>query len=84
MASTKKLVGWWPAGVKTSTHRRIHGFDFGVLAYSIVEWAPLAVALYMLDHVLFAMAIAQKPIFKKLQTLQIWPLRRAFLLPLII
>ena len=36
------------------------------LAYSVVEWAPLAVLLYLLDHVLFAMAIAQKTYFQKI------------------
>ncbi len=32
----------------------------------MVDWAPIAVALYMLDHVLFAMAIAQKTYFQKI------------------
>ncbi len=35
-------------------------------AYAFVEWAPLAVVLYVLDHVLFAMAIAIRSYFQKI------------------
>jgi len=34
--------------------------------YAFVEWAPLAVMLYVLDHLLFAMAIAIKSYFQKI------------------
>lgn len=34
--------------------------------YAFVEWAPLAVVLYVLDHLLFAMAIAIKSYFQKI------------------
>jgi predicted MFS family arabinose efflux permease len=35
-------------------------------AYAFVEWAPVAVILYILDHLLFAMAIAIKSYFQKI------------------
>jgi predicted MFS family arabinose efflux permease len=35
-------------------------------AYAFVEWAPLAAVLYVLDHLLFAMAIAIKSYFQKI------------------
>ena len=35
-------------------------------AYAFVEWAPFAVVLYVLDHVLFAMAIAIRSYFQKI------------------
>jgi predicted MFS family arabinose efflux permease len=35
-------------------------------AYAFVEWAPVAVVLYVLDHLLFAMSIAIKSYFQKI------------------
>ena len=35
-------------------------------AYAFVEWAPFAVVLYVMDHLLFAMAIAIKSYFQKI------------------
>jgi predicted MFS family arabinose efflux permease len=35
-------------------------------AYAFVEWAPIAVVLYILDHLLFAMAIAINSYFQKI------------------
>ena len=58
------LVARW--GEKRALTVEYTGLILVFLAYSIVEWAPLAVALYMLDHVLFAMAIAQKTYFQKI------------------
>jgi predicted MFS family arabinose efflux permease len=58
------LVAKW--GEKRALTVEYMGLILVFLAYSIVEWAPLAVALYMLDHVLFAMAIAQKTYFQKI------------------
>ncbi|MCO4836485.1 MAG: MFS transporter [Oceanospirillaceae bacterium] len=58
------LVARW--GEKRALTLEYIGLTLVFLAYSIVEWAPLAVALYMLDHVLFAMAIAQKTYFQKI------------------
>ncbi len=58
------LVACW--GEKRALTVEYTGLILVFLAYSIVEWAPLAVALYMLDHVLFAMAIAQKTYFQKI------------------
>lgn len=58
------LVARW--GEKRALTIEYTGLFLVFLAYSIVEWAPLAVALYMLDHVLFAMAIAQKTYFQKI------------------
>jgi len=34
--------------------------------YAFVEWAPVAVVLYVLDHLLFAMAIAIRSYFQKI------------------
>jgi predicted MFS family arabinose efflux permease len=58
------LVARW--GEKRALTLEYMGLILVFLAYSIVEWAPLAVGLYMLDHVLFAMAIAQKTYFQKI------------------
>jgi len=58
------LVGRW--GEKKALTVEYIGLILVFLAYSIVEWAPLAVVLYLLDHVLFAMAIAQKTYFQKI------------------
>ena len=58
------LVGRW--GEKKALTVEYIGLVLVFLAYSIVEWAPLAVVLYLLDHVLFAMAIAQKTYFQKI------------------
>ncbi|MDC9720794.1 MAG: MFS transporter [Gammaproteobacteria bacterium] len=58
------LVARW--GEKRALTLEYTGLILVFLAYSIVEWAPLAVGLYMLDHVLFAMAIAQKTYFQKI------------------
>ena len=58
------LVAKW--GEKRALTLEYTGLILVFLAYSVVEWAPLAVALYMLDHVLFAMAIAQKTYFQKI------------------
>jgi len=58
------LVARW--GEKKALTVEYIGLILVFLTYSIVEWAPLAVVLYMLDHVLFAMAIAQKTYFQKI------------------
>ena len=58
------LVARW--GEKRALTLEYMGLILLFLAYSVVEWAPLAVVLYMLDHVLFAMAIAQKTYFQKI------------------
>lgn len=58
------LVARW--GEKRALTVEYIGLILVFLAYSIVEWAPLAVLLYLLDHVLFAMAIAQKTYFQKI------------------
>ena len=58
------LVARW--GEKRALTLEYVGLILVFLAYSVVEWAPLAVGLYMLDHVLFAMAIAQKTYFQKI------------------
>ena len=58
------LVAWW--GEKRALTVEYIGLILVFLAYSVVEWAPLAVVLYLLDHVLFAMAIAQKTYFQKI------------------
>jgi MFS family permease len=58
------LVAKW--GEKRALTLEYTGLILVFLAYSVVEWAPLAVALYMLDHVLFAMAIAQKTYLQKI------------------
>ena len=58
------LVAWW--GEKRALTVEYIGLILVFLAYSVVEWAPLAVLLYLLDHVLFAMAIAQKTYFQKI------------------
>ena len=42
------------------------GLIFIFTAYAFVEWAPFAVVLYVLDHVLFAMAIAIRSYFQKI------------------
>ena len=58
------LVARW--GEKRTLTLEYIGLILVFLAYSVVEWAPLAVVLYMLDHVLFAMAIAHKTYFQKI------------------
>lgn len=58
------LVAQW--GEKRALTVEYIGLILVFLAYSVVEWAPLAVVLYLLDHVLFAMAIAQKTYFQKI------------------
>ena len=58
------LVARW--GEKRALTVEYIGLILVFLAYSVVEWAPLAVVLYLLDHVLFAMAIAQKTYFQKI------------------
>ena len=58
------LVAQW--GEKRALTVEYIGLILVFLAYSVVEWAPLAVLLYLLDHVLFAMAIAQKTYFQKI------------------
>ncbi len=58
------LVARW--GERKALTVEYMGLILVFLAYSVVEWAPLAVVLYMLDHVLFAMAIAQKTYFQKI------------------
>jgi len=42
------------------------GLIFIFTAYAIVEWAPFAAVLYVLDHVLFAIAIAIRSYFQKI------------------
>lgn len=42
------------------------GLIFIFTAYAFVEWAPFAAVLYVLDHVLFAMAIAIRSYFHKI------------------
>jgi hypothetical protein len=58
------LVSRW--GEKRALTLEYLGLILVFLAYGFVDWAPLAVALYMFDHVLFAMAIAQKTYFQKI------------------
>ena len=59
-----RLVARW--GERKALTAEYMGLILVFLAYSVVEWAALAVVLYMLDHVLFAMAIAQKTYFQKI------------------
>ena len=42
------------------------GLIFIFTAYAFVEWAELAILLYVLDHLFFAMAIAIKSYFQKI------------------
>ena len=58
------LVARW--GERKALTLEYMGLILVFLAYSVVEWAALAVVLYMLDQVLFAMAIAQKTYFQKI------------------
>ena len=58
------LVGRW--GERKALTFEYIGLIMVFVAYGFVEWAPIAVALYMLDHVLFAIAIAQKTYFQKI------------------
>jgi predicted MFS family arabinose efflux permease len=58
------LVARW--GERRALTLEYVGLMLVFVAYAFVDWAPLAVALYMLDHVLFAMAIAQKTYFQKI------------------
>ncbi|MBT3436097.1 MAG: MFS transporter [Oceanospirillaceae bacterium] len=58
------LVSRW--GERRALTLEYVGLVLVFLAYGFVDWAPLAVALYMFDHVLFAMAIAQKTYFQKI------------------
>lgn len=58
------LVSRW--GERRALTLEYVGLVLVFLAYGFVDWAPFAVALYMFDHVLFAMAIAQKTYFQKI------------------
>lgn len=58
------LVGRW--GERKALKVEYIGLIFVFLTYAVVDWAPLAIALYMFDHVLFAMAIAHKTYFQKI------------------
>ena len=58
------LVARW--GERKALTLEYMGLILVFLAYRVVEWAALAVVLYLLDHVLFAMAIAQKTYFQKI------------------
>ena len=49
------------------------GLIFVFVAYGLVENATLAAALYVLDHMFFAMAIAISTYFKRLPIPRIWP-----------
>ncbi len=59
-----RLVSFW--GEKRTLTLEYSGLIIIFLAYAIAESAILASALYIIDHVFFAMAIALKSYFKKI------------------
>ena len=59
-----RLIGRF--GERSALTLEYAGLVFIFTAYAFVEWAPFAVVLYVLDHVLFAMAIAIRSYFQKI------------------
>ena len=59
-----RLIGHF--GERSALTLEYAGLIFIFTAYAFVEWAPFAVVLYVLDHVLFAMAIAIRSYFQKI------------------
>ena len=59
-----RLIGHF--GERSALTLEYAGLIFIFTAYAFVEWAPFAVVLYVLDHVLFAMAISIRSYFQKI------------------
>jgi len=59
-----RLIGRF--GERSALTLEYAGLIFIFTAYAFVEWAPFAVVLYVLDHLLFAMAIAIRSYFQKI------------------
>ena len=59
-----RLIGHF--GERSALTLEYAGLIFIFTAYAFVEWAPFAVVLYVLDHLLFAMAIAIRSYFQKI------------------
>jgi len=59
-----RLIGHF--GERSALTLEYAGLIFIFTAYAFVEWAPFAAVLYVLDHVLFAMAIAIRSYFQKI------------------
>jgi predicted MFS family arabinose efflux permease len=59
-----RLIGRF--GERSALTLEYIGLIFIFTAYAFVEWAELAVLLYVLDHLFFAMAIAIKSYFQKI------------------
>jgi len=59
-----RLIGRF--GERSALTLEYAGLIFIFTAYAFVEWAPFAVVLYVLDHVLFAMAISIRSYFQKI------------------
>jgi hypothetical protein len=59
-----RLVSFW--GEKRTLTLEYSGLIIIFIAYAVAESAVLASALYIIDHVFFAMAIALKSYFKKI------------------
>jgi predicted MFS family arabinose efflux permease len=59
-----KLIGYW--GERTSLTAEYLGLIAVFTAYAFVSQAWMAVILFIVDHLLFSMAIAQKTYFQKI------------------
>ena len=59
-----KLIG--QIGERSTLSIEYFGLIIGFVGYALVESAAWAVALYILDHLFFAMAIAKKTYFQKI------------------
>ena len=59
-----RLIGYW--GERKALTAEYIGLIGVFVAYAFVEHAWIAVLLYILDHLLFSMAIAQKTYFQKI------------------
>ncbi len=59
------------------------GLIFVFVGYALVQSAEWAAALYIIDHLFFALALAIKTYFKRLQTQLTWHRRPEWPLPLI-
>jgi len=64
MSGARRLISRF--GERSALTLEYAGLIFIFTAYAFVEWAPFAVVLYVLDHVLFAMAIAIRSYFQKI------------------
>ncbi|MEH6650061.1 MAG: MFS transporter [Motiliproteus sp.] len=59
-----KLIGYW--GERNTLTLEYVGLICVFIAYALVSDPAIAVGLYILDHLLFSMAIAQKTYFQKI------------------